>query len=733
MTTPVRTLAPGRWRLWGCLLALVAIPGLLSVTAAGQAPAGQQPRATFRSAIDLVTVNVVVRDKNGNAVRGLTRDDFAVYEDGRPQVITTFNFEELDRAPAVPEAIPTVLGSIGKAAPAPAPAAPAPAAPVPVVDVHGRRLIVMLFDTSSMQPEEIARALDSARDYVEHRLSAADVVAITTLSTSLQVEQDFTDDKQALLSAINRMSGVEGQGFEEQAAADADATPADTGFTADDSEFNVFNTDRRLEALKSIANALAGIEQKKSLIYFSSGMTQTGLDNRVAIRSVIDRAVRANMSIYAADMRGLQALPAGGAANQASTRGQSAFSGTSVSNRFDQMAASQDALSTLAEDTGGRAFFDQNDFKGVFDRVVADTAVYYMLGFTSTNREKDGRFRRLRVEVKRPGVRLEYRAGYYAARDFAHAGREDREQQLVEQMMSDLSVTDLPVYATSGYFRLKADRYFVPIWVVVPASRARFARAGDKEKATLDLFGVVRDEQNRPVGRFRDTVNLSVGASEGVQQKNVEYQTDFDLPPGVFRLKVVVRENQTGLMGSFETVVPVPNLDRDALKVSSVVLATQLQPARRNDRNPLVKNGQTLLANVARVIAPSQHIYFYYEVYDPAPAPAGATPAPAATPAGAGGAAAGGQASRPGAPGVRLLSNLVFFRGHTRVYETPLVEATNLTAPDRKAAAFELDVPATELKPGLYTCQVNVIDDAGGSFAFPRLALYVRKPVTGTQ
>lgn len=704
---------------------IVALAVVASGVLAGGASQTQvpQPRPTFRSGVDLVMVNVVVRDKNGQVVRNLTRDDFTVLEDGRPQTISTFSFEQLDLTPveAPAPAIPTILGSVGRA-PA-APAAPVAPAPAPAPDVHGRRLIVLHFDLTSMQPEELQRSFDAAREYVERRLTPADMVAITSLSTSLQVQQDFTADKEALLSAINRMSGVEGMGFEEAAALDPTAT-VDTGFVADDTEFNVFNTDRRLEALKVIADALKGIEQKKSLIYFSSGMTQTGLDNRVAIRSVTDRAVRANMSIYTADMRGLQAVVPGGSASEASTRGQAAFSGRAVSSRFDQMAASQDALTTLAEDTGGRAFFDQNEFGQVFERVLADTSAYYIIGYTSTNPTKDGRFRRVRIQVRRPEVKLEYRAGYYAPRDFAHAGREDRELQLVEQLMSDLSVTDLPVYAKAAYFRLKGNRYFVPLWIVVPGSRVQFAKAGSKERATIDIFGVLSDEQRRPVGRIRDTITLSVAAEEGASQKNVQYQTDFDLPPGVFRLKVVVRENQTGLMGSFETAIVVPNLERDALKVSSVVLGTQIRSgARRNDRNPLVREGQELVANIAHVVAPSQHVYFYYEMYDPAEKdaagsePAAGTARPGA-PAGA----------RPAAtPGVRVLSNVVFFQGRTRVYETPLLEATALTAADRKATAFQLSVPASELKPGLYTCQVNVIDDIGGTFAFPRVALYVRR------
>jgi VWFA-related protein len=734
---PVSHNLPLRALVVASLVALGSLAPSSLHLAAQQAsqPAAQRP-PTFRSHVDLVLVNVVVRDKNGAPVRGLTRDDFIVTEDNKPQSVATFGYEELATAPAesltvTQPAMPVVLGSVGRAvAAAPKPAA---AEVKPYTDAHGRRLIVMLFDLSSMQPEETKRALDSARDYVKTKASAADTLSIVTLSTSLNVVVDFTSDRDAILQAIDRMSGVEGMGFEEQAAADAEAAAADTGFTADDSEFTVFNTDRRLEALKSLTDAMATIEQKKSLIYFSSGMTQTGLDNRVAIRSVIDHATKANVSIYSADMRGLQAMVPGGDATTASTRGQSAFSGRAVSSRMDTMTASQDALSTLSEDTGGRAFFDINNFAGVFDKIVSDTSAYYILGFESSNRLQDGRFRRLKVTLKRPDLKLEYRAGYYAARDYAHAGKDDREQQLTEQLFSDLSVTDLPVYAAAAYFRDKGGRYFVPLWLVVPGARIPFNASGQKDKATLDIVGMLRDEQNRPVGRIRDTINLAVATTAAVRQKNVQYQTDFDLPPGMYKLKVVVRENQAGTMGSFETTIAVPNLDRDAMKLSSIVLGTQVQPAtKKNERSPLIHDGQELLANVAHVVASSQHLYFYYEMYDPAIVGAPpAVPAAAGAPAGTQGTAAAAPQGRAATTAanepIRVLSNVVFFQGKTRVYETPLVEAQVLSVPDRKATSFQLDVPASDLKPGLYTCQVNVIDDVGGTFALPRLALYVRK------
>jgi len=687
-------------------LALAAFVGLGSLAAIASSPAqapgqaaAQAPRATFKSGLDLVVVNVVVRDKDGKLVRGLTRGDFVVMEDGRPQTVSSFDFEEIENASLPSMETTTVLGAIaqpGAAAPA---AAAASEAVRPTVDMKDRRLIVLFYDLGSMQPEEVSRAVQSGRDYIEKKMAPADILAVVSLTTSLAVDQDFTADRETLLAALNRLSPVEGS----TAAAGADAEIApDTGnsFVADDTEFNIFSTDRRLDALRAVADVLAGIEQKKSVIYFSGGVTQSGMDNQAAVRTLVDRAVRANVSIYAADTRGLAALPAGGDASTASVRGTGAFSGRSMSSQRESFSAAQDTLSTIAEDTGGKAFFDVNEFADVFDKVVEDTSSYYLLGYTSTNPARDGRFRRIRVTLKQPGLKLEFRSGYYAARDFAHSGRDDRAQQMQEQLLSDLPITDLPVHGSAGYFRLKENRYFVPVWFIVPGSQVQFSRASDREKATLDVLGVIRDGQNRPVAWIQDTVKLSVAATEDVQRRNVQYGTSFELPPGFYRLKVVIRENQLGTFGSFDSTLVVPNLDRNPLRLSSVVLASQRQPvAKKNASNPLQRDGQELVANVARVVTAAQPMVFYYEVYD---------------------------AGKPAAP-VRVLSNIAFYKGSQRVLQTELVTAQQLNVADRKAVSFEMTVPAGALEPGLYTCQVNVVDDTAGTFAFPRFQLYVRK------
>jgi hypothetical protein len=386
----------------------------------------------------------------------------------------------------------------------------------------------------------------------------------------------------------------------------------------------------------------------------------------------------------------------GGDATTASRRGTSPYSGASVRNQFDSTAASQDTLTTMAEDTGGRAFFDSNSFGQVFDRVVRDTSAYYVLGYSSTNANRDGRFRRIKVKLRRSDAKLEYRSGYYAARDFAHSTKDDREQQLLDQLASELSATDLAAYVSASYFRLSDNRYYVPISIVVPGYQIPVTKASDKSRATLDVLGLVRDAQGRPIGRVRDTVRLSTDAADDLKKKTVQYETGLEMPPGKYHVKFVVRENQDGTYGSYETDIVVPDLKQPGVKLSSVVVGTQLQTAtKKNDRNPLARDGRELVPNITHVVSAAQHLYFYYEVYEPA------TP-------------------------VKVMTSIAFFRGKVRAFETPLVQATDLSAPDRKSAVFQFDVPAASLKPGLYTCQVNVVDDAAGTFAFPRVQLYVR-------
>jgi VWFA-related protein len=683
-----------------------------------QQPAPQQqqpepPRFEFSAGVTLVSVDVVVRDGSGNIVRGLTAKDFQVSEDGKPQKIDTFSFQEI--AESAPSGTPNlqlldgledkVRAEAARSASATTPTAAA-VEPTDVPLVTNQRMLAILFDVSSMQPDDVQRAVVDARDWVAEKMTGADLVAIITIGNRLNVLTDFTSSKEDALGALQALAYNEGTEVNPEAiataATEADAAAAEAATTEAD-VFEEFNNDVRLRALKTVCQELAPIQQKKALLYFSAGMSRSGDDNQIELRSATSTCNRGNVSIYPVDTRGLQAVAAGGSAASRGN-GRSLLTGSGMRG-FQQLNQSQETLTTLAADTGGRAFTATNDFGDAFARVQGDLAAYYLLGYSSTNPTRDGRFRRITVRINRPeikGMRVEARPGYYAGRSFANTSGRDREAQLDDQLQAAVSSTDVPMVVGTGYFRQqntggpRNERFYVPIAVAVPGFAVPVA-----EKATevqLDVKGEVRDEQGRVIGRLRETIKVPSGGAETLAGRQVFYQTGVSLPPGRFVVKVVLRENTGGGVGSFEAPIVVPQLNPESMKVSSVVMSTQVQKAAagRSD-NPLIRDGVQLLPNLTRAVGRNQKVYFYYEVYDPA--------------------------LSEQSPDLR--TSLAFYRAGVKVFETPMVTRTAIDEPNRRAVVFQFEVPAEQFKPGTYTCQINIVDAIASTVAFPRVSFVV--------
>ena len=687
------------------LAAWIAVLNLL----AQQPQKPSQPGYVVRVATEVVLVNAIARDKKGNLLRDLKKEDFTVYEDGQKQQLSSFDFENVDELATAGGAVPTVTGAASTGGLLSTKANE-------TLEARDRRLMLLFFDFSAMEPDEIDRAVDAGKKYVQANMQPADMVALVSLATSMRLDLDFTDNKVKILSALSAYNDSAGQGFETGTSGSAEGTAETSGaYTPDDADYNTFSADRKLLALQSILQAMGRISQKKSLIYFSNGISQSGVDNQSALRAATAAAVKANVSIYPVDVRGLTAFPPGGQAQAASLHGQSAYSGASVLNDLNGNASSQETLYTLAADTGGKPFMDTNDLSGAFRQVQKDTSAYYVLGYTSTNHLKDGHFRRLKVQVNRPDIKLDYRSGYYADRDFEHMKRADREQQLEDELVAELPQTDVAVYAGTAYFRQDDSHYYLGVSLVVPGSHIPFVQEKDKDNATIDIIGQVQEGGKLPVGRLRDTVKLAVDSAQQVRRKNVQYNTGFVLAPGNYHLKFIVRENRTGRMGSFETDVRIPDLRKAPLRMSSVVLSSQRVPASQKKRTfqPLVSEQTELVPSVTHVFTQDQRLYLQYEVYDAAKAKPPAS-------------ASGGSENKSGHQTVRVLTSIEFLQGDAKVYETKPIVAQEITAPDRKAVVFQMEIPLQSLKPGFYTCQINVIDDVAGDYAFPRWPILIK-------
>src|SRR5882757_2018389 len=305
----------------------------------------QQPQYRVRVTSELVLVNVVVRDKKGNLITDLKKDDFTLLEDGKRKAISTFDFENVDelKTAGAPEA--TVSGSAPDGALLRSNEQPAS------LNARDRRLMLLFFDFSGMQPEDIERSVGAAKKFVQTRMQPADMIAVVSLSTNMRIDLDFSDDKTKVLSVLSSYTSGLGQGFDNGLTGSSEGA-AETGgaFTADDTDYNTFNADRKLLALQAIMQTLGKISQKKAVIYFSNGISQNGVDNQSALRAATASAVKANVSIYPVDIRGLQAFPPGGEAQNASLHGQSAYNGAAVLNDLNSNASTQETLSTLASD-----------------------------------------------------------------------------------------------------------------------------------------------------------------------------------------------------------------------------------------------------------------------------------------------------------------------------------------------------------------------------------------------
>ncbi len=671
------------------------------------------PAPMFSTTAKVVIVNVTVSSRDGKPVENLTKADFLVFEDGKPQPLRSCDFERLDAQPLAAQT-PT------SAPPAPK-QRPAAGTPAENANVQDHRLIVLLFDFSAMRPSEQIRAVNAAIQFLDEKMTPNDLVSIMTFGTSLRTVQDFTGDRDLLVSRIKSFHIGDSSELASMADTGPDAEDQSGLYIADETEFNIFNTDRKLAALEDAARGLSRYPEKKALVYFSSGVEKTGVDNQSQLRATTNTAVRANVAFYPIDVRGLMAMAPGGDASQAGALGSKLYSGAGQRSARDSFQNQQETLDTLAADTGGKALLDSNDLTLGITQVQKDIRSYYTLTYASTNAAEDGHYRRIQVRLAPKfaslKAKLEYRPGYFAPIAFARMKGADKEAQLAQALESENPITDLPIAVEVDYFRLTKNKYFVPVSVKIPGSALSFRRTGAKAATELDFIAQVRDARGQPASAVRDTIPLRLDQTTAghVGRGQIEYHTGVTLAPGKYTLRFVARENGEGSIGTFEVLFAVPDLGpAAALRLSSVILSSQLQPVKqitgvKNDsklmaQNPLVTStGQMIVPNVTRVFRPGQNLYVYLEVYDPA--------VPANLP-----------------QGTRMTSvtaDLALYRGGQKVMETPPVRVSRTDPKRERAVLLNLNVRTANLKPGEYVCQVNVIDELGHKFAFPRTSLVI--------
>jgi len=703
------------------LLLTFAYAALASAQQVGQnKPAGADDNYTLTMKVQLVVETVSVKDKQGNPVHGLTAKDFTVTEDGAPQTIRFCDFQSLaENAKPLPVSKSSdenikIYKKLNRTQITPE---------RPDSEKYrNHRLLALYFDMSAMRPADQLRSLHAAEQFIRTQMTTVDLVSILRYnSASVDILQDFTADRDRLLSVLETLVVGEGQDFAENVD---DASSADTGaaFGQDDSEFNIFNTDRQLSALQTASRMLGQINEKKSLIYFAGGLRLNGIDNQAQLHATVDAAIKAGVSFWPIDARGLVAEAPLGDATQGSAGSSNIYTGAAANAVTNQFQISQDTLYALAGDTGGKALLDTNDLdRGI---VQAQDAVsdYYVIGYYTTNAEKNGKFRHVHISLaQNTEAKLDYRQGYYADKEFSRFTAVDKERQLEDALMLDDPITDLSLAVEIDHFQLNRAEYFVPIVVKIPGRELALAKRGGAEHTLIDFVGEIKDMVGGvTVTNVRDNVNIKLSDATAAElaHRPIEYDTGFTLLPGKYMIKFLARDDETGRIGTYQTTFIIPNLNKEEKRVpiSSVVLSSQrvdihqalFDAAKAKERekeeamNPLVQDGKKLVPSVTRVFSVNRELYVYLQAYKP---PAATTTPPVST--------------QP------LIAYVSLYSGDAQVFRsTPIAVAPN-TATRLGITPLSFDIALASLTPGQYQCQVTVLDPATSKATFWRAPIVI--------
>lgn len=691
-------------------------------TAKRQFEVPQRPARVLRSTSNLVRIDVEVTDHAGKPIKGLKPDQFVVTDDGKSQKLSFFTYEDIE---AIDKAGPQNTNATPIVVPVDS--------PTPVPDeqisnqVRDRRMLVLFFDLSSMGNEDLRRARLAAEKFIADQMTQADLVAVVAYGTQLSVWSDFTNDRARLRQALERLKPGAAADLSANAYAAAQEGEYDvsgyTGaaYTPDETEFNVFNTDQKLAAMEGLSNVLADIPGRKAIISFTSGITQTGEENRTELRAATDAANRGDVSIYSIDSRGLYTAPPGGDATTDSATGTSMFSGAAVFHQSDQRQDSRDTLATLSTDTGGKAFFDLGDLSDAFPAIQKDNNGYYLVGYYLAEDVKhDGSWRSIHVKVEVPGAHVRFRNGYYAPRDFRHLEEADRDQQLADAIHSEDPIVELPIAVETGMFRINSEQVYVPIDAKLSATALEWAQKHGKREAQFDFAAEVRAEEKglpagMPVAQLRDTITVHLDPErfQQVSRANLQYQGGVLLAPGTYDLKFVAREDESGKIGTFEQTLVVPPPANNKLTLSSVLLSSQIVPVEKSAEvktkaeglkarlaeTPLEINGERIVPSVTRYFTQGQTLYVFFQAYYPAK-----------------------QKFDPNS----LRAGLIFFRGGLQVNATPLFAPTEINQKTR-TASFRVSLPLSKLPTGRYAVQAVVIGAGTQQAAFGRSYLALAK------
>ncbi len=570
------------------LTVLILLASLSSPMGAQQTPpprpAADQPPITFKVEVNYVEIDAIVTDQQGNFVRNLTKDDFVVTEQGKPQTVSIASLVDIPVEKFDPPLFKTKVVE--------------PDVRSNSKEFNGRVFVLVLDDLNTSFSRS-ARVKLAARQFIEQYLGANDVAAIVQTGGAKATGQEFTGSHERLLRAVNNFMGQK-----ERSATlgriDEYYRTQGTGLSGrprdPNEEIRVYKARNTYTVLKNVAEYMSGIRgRRKAVVFFSEGVDYDiyqpiantySSDIRQYSQDAIAAATRANVSFYSIDPRGLasfdDAAEIGSIPNDPSL-------GLGLSALHDELTISQDSLRTLSDETGGFAAVNSNDFGKSFERIIRDNSSYYVLGYYSNDTKRDGQFRNLKVSVKQPGLEVRARKGYVAARGRPPAGTPPPAAiaasiAMRETLDSPVPVTGLALRAFAAPMMGVKPKASVLIVIELEGQALNFKEV-DGQSLTpkqngqfftnkVEVAIMAMDEGGKIRDGAKDIADLKLRPEthSSVMKNGVRLTRRLELPPGAYQLRIGAREANGGLVGSVMYDLDVPDFSKADLSMGGILL-----------------------------------------------------------------------------------------------------------------------------------------------------------------
>jgi VWFA-related protein len=563
--------------------------GILAATIFGEPQQQQTPPPTFKVEVSYVEIDARVTDEQGAFVRDLAQKDFQIVEDGRPQTISAFTLVDLPVERHDPPLFKT---------------APIEPDSQSNLEEFTGRVWILVLDDLQTRPMYTARVTAAARQFIGRYVAANDLAAIVTTGGFSNASQDFTSSQARLTAAANKFIGQKLR----------DATDMERGHKAR----NTYST------LKNLVEYLGPVHgRRKSVLWFGEGVDYDITNDfgardaaivREMVRDVIDTANRLNVSIYGIDARGLttgleDAIESAGAPDMTGAR--------------DDLRRSQDSLIVASEQTGGFAIIDRNDLNASFERIVQDNSSYYLLGYYSTNEKRDGKFRKVEVKVARPGLRVQSRNGYTAAKGKPASPTDKMSAQMAPEIRDALAnpmpTSGVGLTISAAPFSGPGSKSSVALIVEIDPRALKFVERNGAFHEGLELNVLAFDQAGnmQDGGQSKAPMELSARTAEVVKAIGFRLMRRLTLPPGRYLIRVAARESNGGAIGTVGQNIDIPDFTKGSMNLSGITLTSD-SAARVPTANPDpgLKDVLPAPATALRTFPSTDTLSIYAEVYD---------------------------------------------------------------------------------------------------------------------